>query len=254
MALTSIAGNVAELQQKILAMRNDPEIQRRAKLACESADRLVQLQAQEKIDKVRSMSLVGERFQDRTFANFEVTEKNKQAHDKAREIAKNPKIGGVFYGSYGLGKTHLAGAVAHECIARGIPTVVNTLDSIFRRIRATFSGDAKSTEQQLIDRLTSVPVLIVDDLGKETLSPWSARIFWALVNERYERGLALVGTSNLSCDKYMSSYAAAMKAGDEHISGSTLDRLEEMLGEWVEVSGTSYRMNNKSPGKVPWQA
>lgn len=246
MTLAPISGPIAELQKKLLAMRDDPEVLRKAKESCEAMDRLAKLEAQHAIDKAKSLSIVGARFADRTFANLTVLVTNTKAVMRAKQVALDPKGGIVFYGGVGIGKTHLAGAIAHEHISRGVPTIVDTLDSIFRRARGTFAQGSRMSEEQFLSRLVDVPVLILDDLGKENLSAWSARFFWAVVNGRYECNLPLIATTNLAPERLEAHYLQETPGLESHVMSSLLDRLQEMCGEWVEVSGDSRRKKHET--------
>jgi DNA replication protein DnaC len=239
--------------EELMRMRNDPEVQKRAREVEEADARRAARERQAKIDKVLSLSIIGDRFMDRTFENFTVSPHNEKAFAAAKAVAADPTRGVVFYGPSGTGKTHLAGAIAHECIARGTPAIVNTVGKILSRVRGTFNNGGRETESSFMDSCADVKVLILDDLGKETLTAWSARFFWELINARYERNLPIIATSNIPLEKLTQQYLAPIPGVDAHIPLSMIDRMEEMWGEWIPIRGESRRSRNKNPQKTKWE-
>jgi DNA replication protein DnaC len=244
--LEPISEGIRQMQADILRMRDDPEAQRRNLEAQASEARREILAKQTKIEQAKSLSIIGRRFLERTFENLTVTKANQKAVKVARYVAENPSHGVIFYGPYGVAKTHIVAAIAHSCIARGIPAICNTLNTIFLIARGTFVTGSKMTEEQYLSRLATVPVLILDDLGKERLTEWSAQFLWSLINARYEQNLPIIGTCNLSLEAFTQRYSTPIPGLDEHTLPSILDRLNEMVDQWVEIRGESHRVRNKS--------
>ncbi|MEU1373023.1 ATP-binding protein [Streptomyces triculaminicus] len=103
----------------------------------------------------------------------------------------------VLTGSTGTGKTHEAyGALRH--IASSGPTrfefIATTAPDMYGRLRP--SGSNNGMEHEL-RRLTTVPLLLLDDLGTEKLSEWTEEATYRLINERYNQCLPLIVTTNL---------------------------------------------------------
>jgi len=116
------------------------------------------------------------------------------------------------------------------------------------KLRATFDKkltDARNTEHAMMDRFATIPVLALDDLGKEPFTDWSVHILFALINRRYERDLPLIITANLDERAMMAHYSAIPKGGEntDVFKGSTMmDRLGEMTSSpWVQITGLSRR-------------
>ena len=180
------------------------------------------------------------RFADRTFARFIVDEGNSSAYEQARSVSLDTKRGLGIFGGFGLGKSHLAAAVVNACIARGVSAMFVSADEMFARLRETYDPrHARGSESGLMRVYATVPVLAIDDLGKESLSDWTVRTLFSIVNRRYEQNLPLVATSNASLAKL-----AARSVGrdaEANTYGATIDRVAEMTGTWVEISGRSRR-------------
>ena len=93
-------------------------------------------------------------------------------------------------------------------------------EKLLARIRQTYDaepgGDSYLT---FFERLTSVDLLHIDDLGAEKRSDWVLEQLYALVNERYEAQRSILVTTNLD-DKQL----------EEQIGQRTVSRLVEMCG------------------------
>jgi DNA replication protein DnaC len=100
-------------------------------------------------------------------------------------------------GSTGTGKTTLAMLVSKAALEAGCSVAIYSLPKLLARIRRTYDsepgGDSYSA---FFERLTSVDLLHIDDLGAEKRSDWVLEQLYALVNERYEEKRSIVITSN----------------------------------------------------------
>jgi len=157
---------------------------------------------QEKIARLLKESKLGERFMARKFENFQVTAKNKQAHEialrYAKEFEKYKKqgLGLIFTGSYGTGKTHLAAAICHELIMQGYQPIFGTMINLLEKIKATYDDDyARENEEQVISKYINCDLLIIDDLGKERPTEWAVEKLYYIINSRYEKNKPILITS-----------------------------------------------------------
>src|SRR5262249_52008537 len=113
----------------------------------------------------------------------------RRVREYCRSIAQNLDQGrGLWlYGSSGTGKTTLAMLVSRTALEAGRSVAIYSLPKLLSRIRRTF--DAEHGEQsysELFERLATVDLLHVDDLGAENRTEWVLEQLYALVNERYE--------------------------------------------------------------------
>jgi DNA replication protein DnaC len=122
-----------------------------------------------------------------------------------------------FFGSVGTGKTTLAMLVSRHALDAGHSVAIYSLPRLLAEIRTTFDDDRSSSYVDLLDRLTSVDLLHIDDLGAEKTSAWVLEQLYAIVNARYENERSIVITTNLERD-----------ALAEQINERTVSRLEEM--------------------------
>ena len=101
-------------------------------------------------------------------------------------------------GDVGTGKTTLAMLVSKAAAEAGQSVAIYSLPRLLARIRRTY--DAESGEDSYLEffqRLTSVDLLHIDDLGAEKRTDWVLEQLYAIVDERYESQRSMVVTTNL---------------------------------------------------------
>jgi DNA replication protein DnaC len=119
-----------------------------------------------------------------------------QALALARAFAEDPSGWLVFSGTYGCGKTHLAAAIANRQIARGQPApMFVVVPDLLDHLRATFSPTSSSTLDRVFEQVRTAPLLILDDLGTESATPWAREKLFQLFNHRYAGRLPTVITT-----------------------------------------------------------
>ncbi len=101
------------------------------------------------------------------------------------------------FGGAGLGKTHLALAIANTVLQKGFDVVYTSAQNAFSAIeRERFSENDGST----MNTLQNAELLILDDLGTEYISPYVSSCLYSLVNTRVCRSLPTIYTSNIVND------------------------------------------------------
>ncbi len=118
------------------------------------------------------------------------------AFEAARRFAEAPRGWLLLSGGYGVGKTHLAAAIGNEVIRSGGEALFILAPDLLDHLRATFSPNSPETYDELFDRLKNTPLLILDDLGAESATPWAQEKLFQLLNYRYLRRLPTVITTN----------------------------------------------------------
>jgi DNA replication protein DnaC len=134
-------------------------------------------------------------------------------------------------GGVGAGKTALAMLVSKTAIEAGRTVAIYSLPKLLARIRATYEKDVGGDSYtQFFDRLISVDLLHLDDLGVEKRSDWVLEQLYAVVNERYETERSMVVTTNLE-----------QPALEEQIGERTVSRLIEICGPPLTIDGDDLR-------------
>lgn len=117
--------------------------------------------------------------------------------------SQNPKSL-LLIGGTGIGKTHLSSAVAKTVIDRGYDVLYESAPNIFFELEQTrFSKDAEGVPGA---RYYDAELLIIDDLGTESITQYSVACLYNILNTRINRGLATIINTNLMPDALYSKY------------------------------------------------
>jgi DNA replication protein DnaC len=120
----------------------------------------------------------------------------------AQEFAAGPAGWMLFSGPSGCGKTHLAAAIANRCIEGGHPTLFMVVPDLLDHLRAAYRPDSDVGYDDLFELLRSAPVLILDDLGVQSSTPWAEEKLFQLINHRYSAQMATVFTTNMDLSDF----------------------------------------------------
>lgn len=142
----------------------------------------------------------------------------------------------VFLGPSGVGKTHLAVALAYAATQAGIKVrFVSAADLVLQLATAHRQGKLA----EVIRRTVLAPrLLVIDEIGYLPLDRTEANLFFQVVAKRYEKG-SMILTSNLPFSQWDSVFA-----GDGALTAAMLDRLLHH-SHIVTIQGESYRLKDK---------
>lgn len=146
----------------------------------------------------------------RTFASFDLRKDEglnaeqlqslEKAFRAAREFAENPRGWLAFVGGFGNGKTHLAAAIANYKYDQGKPPLFVQVPDLLDHLRAAFSPNSNASYDLRFDEIRTAPLLILDDLGTQSMTPWVREKLYQLFNSRYFAELPTVITSSDSVE------------------------------------------------------
>jgi DNA replication protein DnaC len=147
-----------------------------------------------------------------------------------------------FTGDVGTGKTTLAMLISKAALEDDRTVAIYSLPRLLAMLRETYDDDARYSLSELIDRLCSVDLLHIDDVGAEQTSDWVLEQLYTIVNTRYEDGRALLLTTNL--------VGRDDPDGDGHPAGPlkrqigerTVSRIWEICGDPLPLFGHDNRM------------
>jgi DNA replication protein DnaC len=133
----------------------------------------------------------------------------------------------VMFGDYGLGKTHLAAAVLHECIAAGKSCRLRVWPEWLESLRASFNGGDSGA---IVRELKSGQIVALDDIDKQHPTEFSKEKLYTALNHRLNTGKPTILTFNRSVEEM-----------EPWIGGAVVDRILGSVYACVQFTGTSYR-------------
>ncbi len=121
--------------------------------------------------------------------------------------------------------------VSQAALEAGHTVAIYSMPTLLRQIRSTYGDDSETTDVALLERLATVDLLHLDDVGAERMTPWVAELLYSLVNSRYEEEKAILLTTNIR---------ELDELGDQ-IGKRTTSRLVEMC-EQIPLLGSDHRI------------
>ncbi|MBI4202168.1 MAG: ATP-binding protein [Chloroflexi bacterium] len=139
----------------------------------------------------------------KTFEGFDPRGNGAQGADRetlehalrgAQEYAREPKGWLVFTGEPGCGKTHLAAAILNARMRQGYAVSFKFVPDLLDHLRATFSPQSPVTYDQLFEEVRTAPILVLDDLGSHSSTPWAEEKLYQIIVYRQETRLPTIIT------------------------------------------------------------
>lgn len=136
-------------------------------------------------------------FRLRESENLPETEKMSldKAFQSAHQYAENPSGWLILMGTYGCGKTHLAAAIGNYRLSLGESPMFVVVPELLDHLRATFGPNSPTSYDFLFNQVLSTSLLILDDLGTESATPWAREKLYQIINYRYAAKMPTVITT-----------------------------------------------------------
>jgi DNA replication protein DnaC len=117
-------------------------------------------------------------------------------HRAAAQYAENPDGWCILMGGPGTGKTHLAAGIGIACQDQGKPVMFVVVPDLLDHLRATFSPSSSISYDRLFNEVLTSQMLILDDLGTQSATPWAREKLYQILNYRYNAELSTVITTS----------------------------------------------------------
>lgn len=182
-----------------------------------------------------SSAAVPARFIGRTLDNFKAeTPEQMRALSISREYVANwdsvRRKGAwlVFSGLPGTGKSHLAAAILQGIMPRYVGRYMTCMDMI-QRLRATWRKDSETSETELLESLTSIPLLVIDEIGVQYGTDSEQNHLFDVLDRRYREVKPTILLTNQNKDGFR-----------QFVGDRVYDRMVE-VATWVPFAWPSYR-------------
>lgn len=145
----------------------------------------------------------------------------------------------VFYSpGNGTGKTHLVACIANHILhKKRLPVLFKKARDLMLDIRRTFSDRGELTEAGILDRVLSVQLLVLDDVGLDPISQWLQATYWTVFDRRLEWQLPILVTTN----KPLEAPPGEVSLEDRIGQGAVSRLIELCQGSVIDMTGPDLR-------------
>ncbi|WP_139491678.1 primosomal protein DnaI [Brevibacillus dissolubilis] len=144
---------------------------------------------------------------------------------------KKPSAKGIYlYGGFGAGKSYIMGAIARELSHKNVASLMVYVPDFIREIKESL-GDNSYTNK--LNVLKDVQVLILDDIGAETVTPWVRdEVLGVILHHRVNNNLPTLYTSNYSFEELEGHLSIS---GANRIENTKASRILERIRHYVDA-------------------
>ncbi|MFF7090607.1 ATP-binding protein [Streptomyces olivaceoviridis] len=187
---------------------------------------------QKYINSIFSQSTVNGSLKDATVNNYQPqNEKQVYAKKTAIEYVKTFSVykpkSLILQGSYGTGKSHIAYAIAKAIKNEGYSVAFMHIPMLMERIKATYNKNAAETTDELVQLLSNIDLLVLDDIGVENTEHTLNKLF-SIVDNR-------VGKNNIFTTNFSD------KELNQNMNWQRINSRMKHNARTVKVLGDDYR-------------
>jgi DNA replication protein DnaC len=190
---------------------------RRQKCKCllienaESQKRLNETDKRIKIERLFNQSNLGLKFKNAKFENIEITEHNKGLLEALKKFSNDfpnyKEKSFLIFSHGGTGKSLMTSATCNLIIEKHNKSCVFIKTTkLVKQIQETKSKDSTLKESTVLNNLKKCDLLVLDDLGTESLTEKTEEIIFNVLDDRYNDSKATIITSNLTLGELKTRY------------------------------------------------
>jgi len=136
-------------------------------------------------------------------------------------------------GNFGTGKTYLISSLLNELAKRGIHSAIVYYPEFLRNLKESFDTDYK----EKFNFIRKVPVLLLDDIGAESLSSWNRdEILGSILQFRMEENLPTFFTSNLTLEELEEHLSLSSRGVEKVKARRIVERIRFMCFDMKLIS------------------
>ncbi|MBV9929013.1 MAG: ATP-binding protein [Acidobacteria bacterium] len=162
-----------------------------------------------------------------------------------RLVREYPAVerGLLLMGPVGVGKTHLAVAILHGLMEKGVPCLFYEFGALLKEIQDSYNKVSNTSELGVLSPVYQAEVLVLDELGASKPTDWVRDTMMQIIGKRYNDKKLTIFTTN-----YMDGRRGAEETLEDRVGVRLRSRLYEMC-RTVELDGDDYR-KQLDTGKV----
>ncbi len=141
----------------------------------------------------------------------------------------------VFIGGVGIGKTHLAAALAREACMKNCPVLFTQAVHIINDLA---EAQRQGMLKRAMKKYVKPALLVIDELGYLPVDRVGAELIFQVLGERYEKASTVITTNRVY------KHWAKTFADDATLASAALDRILHH-SETVIIKGKSYRQKDR---------
>lgn len=211
------------------------------KMKAEWAKQAIEQRKRNILRRFDNESLINPKLKEASFDNYQPTN---EELDKAKQIAKryaenfskdNP-VNLLLIGNYGTGKSHLSVSMIKEIMDKDFTCIFISTPKLLTKLRSTYNKGSEYTEEQIIESLTKVDCLVLDDIGSEQSGQkqdennqtWATSKLFEIIDSRI--GKHTIFTSNFTPEELQ-----------QRLGGRNFSRMMENT-HVIKMYGDDYRL------------
>lgn len=203
----------------------------------------MEVRYQELIDKSGLVGIELNHF----FESAEIDKYNRELYTYLMEW--EPTIGGGIYiaakkdpdnpQGNGTGKSYALHALTHRLCRMGIPCLYGRTVDFLMQLRAAYDNGAQESERKVLNRYTNVPVLLWDDLGKESFrTEWGPEKFYYVIDCRVRTNKPIIISTNFDLGEIEAKF------GRDNFGPAIASRLAGFCEMWT-LGGPDRRVKGR---------
>ncbi|KAB7668023.1 primosomal protein DnaI [Bacillus sp. B1-b2] len=223
---------------KLVIIRGNIDIQ------YEECPRKVIQDNQRKKEKLIQSLYVPKDILEASFSQVDLDDQRMEAVDAAIQFVEQYKEGqrqkGLFlYGDFGVGKSYILGAIANELSLKQVSSMIVYVPELFREMKSSI---ADSTLNEKIEGIKREPILMLDDIGAETMSSWIRdEVLGPILQFRMLENLPTLFTSNFDFYGLEHHLTYSQRGEEEKMKAMRVMERIRYLATPVHVKGNNKR-------------
>lgn len=209
-------------------------------------ERLLQQQKEEEIRKRINLLSLPKDIQEASLSKFENTAGRGEALiaalDFIESYKQNPRDyhkGLYLVGSFGVGKTYLLGAIAHELSIAGFESTIVHFPTFAVEMKNAIGKDQVGEKMDVVRK---APILMIDDIGADSLSSWLRDdILGVILQYRMQEQLPTLFSSNFNLNELEHHLSVTQKGEQEPLKAKRIMERIRYLAKEIEMTGKNRR-------------